>query len=655
MGHSSGTAAGVRALLKGERGRSRRLDAWLAALPRDSGIPTVSTPTHFGGDEAGEQDYAEQFALSEELERRIEQSLKGVLADADRSAPALELGAGTGIFSRPLVSATAYPAYFITDTSPEFLRRTRATIDRLKLGKDVQYVLLSGDELHRWPAGTLSLVALRYVLHHVLDWQRFIRSASRLLVPGGALVFEEPCADGFVLQAAMADVLRRSPALRRKMSRSVRRDLDFFVETTLFYARTGIDKSAAEDKHVFPVFRLVEVCRDAGLVPTVYPNQGLDVELDPGEGPGTFLVDFRHNLAVNFGFGRETLDFFDRHLADAGQDIAQLDARGGGPVVRAVVLARKPSVRIPSAREGSLALRKLSRRMTPSPPAHEVRADPQAANGFQLTLDYPPSAALGPRWGHGPAPHPGLLALIAEHDATYRVQLDMIARFAEELAKIDRTAADAREPSWINGFLPGLDGAALYAFVRTRTPRRYLEVGSGASTKFVARAKRDGSLDTAIVSIDPQPRAEVDALCDHVLRQPLESCSLDVFRELEAGDVVFFDGSHRTFTNSDATVFFLDVLPMLPAGTLVGIHDIYLPDDYPPQWNDRYYSEQYLLAAYLLAGCKWLEPVLAAWHVSSHPELGGRLQSVWEDPRLEGVERHGGAFWLAVKERTPAR
>ncbi len=324
-----------------------------------------------------------------------------------------------------------------------------------------------------------------------------------------------------------------------------------------------------------------------------------------------------------------------------------------GSAVREPVVAHEPRADSVRLRASSLALRGIWQRIAQEPPQDEAVASPLRAEGFQLTLDYPPSAERGPRWGYGRAAHDELRALIAAHDATYRVQLDLIAGFADELSRIDRSAPHADEPSWINGFLPGLDGAALYAFVRARAPRRYLEVGSGTSTKFVARAKRDAALSTAMVSIDPQPRSEVDALCDHVYRQPLETCSLDVFRELETGDVLFFDGSHRAFTNSDATVFFLEVLPSLAAGTLVGIHDIYLPDDYPPQWNDRYYSEQYLLAAYLMAGCRWLEPTLAAWYVSSHPELGRRLQSLWEHPRMKGVERHGGAFWFTVKERAP--
>lgn len=47
-------------------------------------------------------------------------------------------------------------------------------------------------------------------------------------------------------------------------------------------------------------------------------------------------------------------------------------------------------------------------------------------------------------------------------------------------------------------------------------------------------------------------------------------------------DVVFLDGSHRVFMNNDASVFFLDGLPRLPPGVLVGVHDIFLPEDYGP-------------------------------------------------------------------------
>jgi hypothetical protein len=273
--------------------------------------------------------------------------------------------------------------------------------------------------------------------------------------------------------------------------------------------------------------------------------------------------------------------------------------------------------------------------------------------GVTIQLDYPPSAHSAPRYGHG-HPHPQLFALISRHDASFSRRLKEFLTYADQLAEIELRSADPLEPSWINAFLPGLDGVAIYAFIRERRPSRYFEVGSGNSTKFAARARRDGHLTTRIRSIDPDPRAEVDELCDEVVREPLEATDITAFRELRAGDVLFMDGSHRTFTNSDATVFFLEVLPALEPGVLVGIHDIYLPYDYPSEWSDRYYSEQYLLAAYLLAQGTSIEVALASQYVSHESRLAGILEPLWGDPRMAGVERHGGAFWLHTRRRRRA-
>jgi hypothetical protein len=261
-------------------------------------------------------------------------------------------------------------------------------------------------------------------------------------------------------------------------------------------------------------------------------------------------------------------------------------------------------------------------------------------------LHYPPNAENVPRYGHGRPSHPWLAARLASGDAAYRETLAMLAGHRDALRAIPIDGGE-REPSWVNDFLPGLDGAAIYGFVRHRRPRHYLEIGSGHSTRFAARARRDGSPDTTITSIDPEPRAEVGALCDRVVRAPLEAADLAVFGELAAGDIVFFDGSHHVFMNNDVVAFFLDVLPSLPAGVLVGVHDIYLPDDYPPDIADRFYSEQYMLAAYLLGGAD-VEVVLPAQYVTHHSELGGDLDALWADPYFAAVERHGVAFWFST-------
>jgi hypothetical protein len=265
-----------------------------------------------------------------------------------------------------------------------------------------------------------------------------------------------------------------------------------------------------------------------------------------------------------------------------------------------------------------------------------------------IDLDYPirPRSRYG--WGAALERHEPIDAILAGNVARIEQRLDDILRVVDDLAAIPATAdEDDPTPRWSNSWLPSLDGAALYAFVAARAPVTYLEVGSGNSTKFVHRAISDHDLSTRIVSIDPQPRADIDAICDEVIRHPLEDADLSVFDELGPDDIVFVDNSHRSFQNSDATVVFLDVVPALPAGVLLGIHDIFLPLDYPPEWGTRFYSEQYLLAAFLLGGHRGYHIELPALWVSQHPAMAQRLAPLWARDSLRDAERHGGAFWMS--------
>jgi hypothetical protein len=57
------------------------------------------------------------------------------------------------------------------------------------------------------------------------------------------------------------------------------------------------------------------------------------------------------------------------------------------------------------------------------------------------------------------------------------------------------------------------------------------------------------------------------------------------------------------------------VLPGLPAGALVHVHDVFLPDDYPADWAWRGYNEQLAIAA-LLQGGGW-QPLFASHFVAT--------------------------------------
>jgi len=160
-----------------------------------------------------------------------------------------------------------------------------------------------------------------------------------------------------------------------------------------------------------------------------------------------------------------------------------------------------------------------------------------------------------------------------------------------------------------------------YGLLRLSAIDRYIEVGSGLSTYLAALVKNSGANFT-ITSIDPSPQADVEAQCDMAVRQRMETVVPLLIDNSGPGCALFIDGSHRSFPGSDVTRFFIDVLPQLKPGTLVHVHDIYWPWDYPADLADRYWNEQYLLGAYLLGGGTNTKIVLpGAWAARSLPEL----------------------------------
>lgn len=178
------------------------------------------------------------------------------------------------------------------------------------------------------------------------------------------------------------------------------------------------------------------------------------------------------------------------------------------------------------------------------------------------------------------------------------------------LAALDGVAADLRaigpdtppQPRWNQGWFPRLDGAAAYAMVRTRRPARIVEIGSGHSTRFMARAVSDGNLNTRITAIDPAPRAAIADLGVSHIAATLQDAGTGVFADIAPGDILFIDSSHILMPGTDVDYLFNTVWPSLPAGTVVHIHDMLLPDGYPAAWSWRGYNEQSVVAPLLNSG-----------------------------------------------------
>jgi hypothetical protein len=258
-----------------------------------------------------------------------------------------------------------------------------------------------------------------------------------------------------------------------------------------------------------------------------------------------------------------------------------------------------------------------------------------------ILLDYPITPRS--RWDDK-NPHNELYEIINQNRDMYNKLLKSFLKFKNYFLEIpeQQSSAHRNNPFWINGMMPALDSVSLYSFIALKNPRHYFEIGSGNSTKFARKASNDHNLNTKITSIDPNPRAEIDDICDEVINKPVEDVNLDVFDQLENDDILYVDNSHRVFMNSD-------IIPRLKSGVLIEIHDVLLPYDYPSEWTGRYYSEQYLLAAYLLAKGNRLDIVLPNTFISKDPELNRILDPLWQTKQMRNVETHGCSFWLKIK------
>ena len=121
----------------------------------------------------------------------------------------------------------------------------------------------------------------------------------------------------------------------------------------------------------------------------------------------------------------------------------------------------------------------------------------------------------------------------------------------------------------------------------------------------------------------------------------------DVFSQLKSGDILFIDSSHRILPNSDCAFIYNELIPSLPKGVFIHIHDIYLPYDYPQFMCDRLYNENEFLAAYLLSNPNYFKILLPNFYVYKNPDVWNTIAPLFTSSKMKDVEKHGGSIWLS--------
>lgn len=228
--------------------------------------------------------------------------------------------------------------------------------------------------------------------------------------------------------------------------------------------------------------------------------------------------------------------------------------------------------------------------------------------------------------------------------------LEKLKKYAPELDNVpfEKNIKDDNKFYFNNGSYSTGDAEFLYAIIRYKKPRRIIEIGSGNSTLIARLALEKNMAESKEnycrhICIEPYEMPWLEKSGVEVIRERVEECELDMFRDLQAGDILFIDSSHIIRPQGDVLFEYLQILPILKTGVIVHIHDIFSPRDYLDEWLHRdvkLWNEQYLLEAFMtfnnsyqiIAGLNFL-------HHNHHDKLV-------EVCKFLKKEREPGAFYI---------
>jgi hypothetical protein len=265
--------------------------------------------------------------------------------------------------------------------------------------------------------------------------------------------------------------------------------------------------------------------------------------------------------------------------------------------------------------------------------------------------------------GHFHSPVPDLDEVRARDQQIFDGSAELAGidlRSQAQLALVDRLGRYAADQPFGAGPRPGLryhfdndyfgwgDGLVLFCMLRHLRPARVVEVGSGYSSALMLdTAERFLDPAPGLVFIEPFPDRLQGLLRDGdrdrvtLLSQPVQDVDRAVFDRLEPGDVLFIDSSHVTKIGSDVNLLLLEVVPRLPPGVHVHVHDIIWPFEYDRDWvyEGRAWNEAYLLRALLTGNPRLRIELWSSQLAACHREQVGAALPLW-------LRDNGTSMWL---------
>lgn len=191
------------------------------------------------------------------------------------------------------------------------------------------------------------------------------------------------------------------------------------------------------------------------------------------------------------------------------------------------------------------------------------------------------------------------------------------------------------------------DAMVLAGFIAEAEPHLTLEVGSGWSTAMMLDTIDAANLSTQLTCVEPFPERLLEAVPNfrekhELIDSRLQDAQLDD-DFVSSVDLLLIDSSHVGKYRSDVLYELFELLPKLKSGTLVHIHDVFYPWEYPSEWlaEGRYWNEGYLLRALLMNSSRYA--------IESWPSALRNLDAKrWDDELSSVLHLGGGSIWIRV-------
>jgi hypothetical protein len=198
-----------------------------------------------------------------------------------------------------------------------------------------------------------------------------------------------------------------------------------------------------------------------------------------------------------------------------------------------------------------------------------------------------------------------------------------------------------------NSFYPYSDAIILYSMIRHFRPGKIVEVGSGFSSAVMLDTNElffDGLINLTFIEPYPDRLHSLmkvnDKLSFPVIQMDVQKVSTELFRELQAGDILFVDSSHIVKTGSDVNYIVFNILPFLKKGVLIHFHDVFYPFEYIRDWvfNGYNWNEAYFLRSFLMYNRDFQIRLFSEYLHRYH-------RSAFKDMPLT-YKNTGGSLWL---------